>query len=39
MHTLSFIITSGFMKQLDYKKPMNVYRESILINDQKNEAA
>ena len=36
---IEFYNHKRFHESLDYKKPMNVYRESILINDQRNEAA
>ena len=36
---IEFYNHKRFHETLDYKKPMNVYRESILINNQQDEAA
>ncbi|GFO73623.1 transposase, IS3 family [Bathymodiolus japonicus methanotrophic gill symbiont] len=36
---IEFYNHQRFHETLDYKKPMNVYRESILANEQQNEAA
>ncbi|GFO73382.1 transposase, IS3 family [Bathymodiolus japonicus methanotrophic gill symbiont] len=36
---IEFYNHQRFHESLDYKKPMNVYRESILANEQQNEAA